>query len=240
MLLNIEDPLRTHKQEMSMTPKTKLSILALAAVTVTTTLSAGGSASANNVHPAPGHEPVLGARPGPGAPPNGYHAPTGVLHPFPEPVIPVGHPNPFPVGHGPVVPPQGGPGNGGSVVSCHPKTGCSVTPGSGDRDHDPGYGGNHGGYYRDRGYFWGYRPEVVVGGVPGPIAVPAPAQAGPVQAVPGQAQAAPAHWSVPVAQMGEGRCTCLTKQNLPDGSVLFQDTCTRESAMAAPQAAGTP
>ena len=226
-----------------MTPKTKLSILALAAATVTTTLTTGGSASANFMHPFPGHGPVVGARPEPGVPPNGYHIPTGVLRPLPEPVIPVGHPNPFPVGHGPVVPPQGAPGNGGSVVSCHPKTGCSVTPGSGDRDHDPGYGGHHGGYggyYRDRGYFWGYRPEIVVGGVPSPVAVPAPAQAGPVQAVSGQAPAAPARWSVPVAPMGEGRCTCLTKQNLPDGSVLFQDTCTRESAMVAPQAAGTP
>jgi hypothetical protein len=130
------------------------------------------------------------------------------------------------------------------VVSCHPKTGCSVTPGSGDRDHDPGYGGNHGGYggyYRDRGYYWGYRPEIIVDGVPGTVAVPVPVQGGPtvVQGTPVQVQAAPARVSVP-AQMAAGPCNCLTKQNLPDGGVLFQDICTRESAMAAPQAAGTP
>jgi len=29
-------------------------------------------------------------------------------------------------------------------------------------------------------------------------------------------------------------CTCLTKQYLQDGSVLFKDTCTREEAMATP------
>jgi hypothetical protein len=32
-------------------------------------------------------------------------------------------------------------------------------------------------------------------------------------------------------------CNCLTKQSLPDGSVLFQDICTKESAIAPPKAA---
>jgi hypothetical protein len=30
-------------------------------------------------------------------------------------------------------------------------------------------------------------------------------------------------------------CTCLTKQYLPDGSVLFSDVCTKEEAMATPE-----
>jgi hypothetical protein len=43
---------------------------------------------------------------------------------------------------------------------------------------------------------------------------------------------------------GSGPCTCLTKQYLADGSVLFRDVCTKETAMATPdqlraQAQGT-
>jgi len=29
-------------------------------------------------------------------------------------------------------------------------------------------------------------------------------------------------------------CNCLTKQYLPDGSILFADVCTKEEAMATP------
>ena len=39
-------------------------------------------------------------------------------------------------------------------------------------------------------------------------------------------------------QVAEAPCNCLTKQNLPDGSVLFQDICTKESAIAPPQSVG--
>jgi hypothetical protein len=44
------------------------------------------------------------------------------------------------------------------------------------------------------------------------------------------------YWVTPVvATEGvtlTGRCTCLTKQYLPDGSVLFKDLCTQEQALA--------
>ena len=53
------------------------------------------------------------------------------------------------------------------------------------------------------------------------------------------------YYSVPVA-VGAGAvyaatprapaatCTCLTKEYLPDGSLLFKDVCTNEAAMSAP------
>jgi hypothetical protein len=51
-------------------------------------------------------------------------------------------------------------------------------------------------------------------------------------------QAVPARVPAPAAQVVQAPCNCLTKQNLPDGSVLFQDICTKESAIAAPPAVG--
>ncbi|HLH98967.1 MAG TPA: hypothetical protein VKW08_27980 [Xanthobacteraceae bacterium] len=140
-------------------------------------------------------------------------------------------------GHGPVVLPKGnsgrssgivvscGPGTGCTkmgdqkppvVVSCHPGTGCTTTPvtGGGDRD------GDHDRQDHDHG-----RPEIVIEGAPGPLVVPAP-----VEVLPGRA---------PVAdpKVVQAPCNCLTKQILADGSVLFQDICTKESAIAVPQTA---
>jgi hypothetical protein len=40
--------------------------------------------------------------------------------------------------------------------------------------------------------------------------------------------------SAPVVQRTESTCSCLTKQYLADGSVLFKDVCTKEEAMATP------
>jgi hypothetical protein len=40
--------------------------------------------------------------------------------------------------------------------------------------------------------------------------------------------------SAPVASVATGPCNCLTKQYLQDGSVLFKDVCTKESALATP------
>jgi hypothetical protein len=102
-------------------------------------------------------------------------------------------------------------------------------PTGGDHDHDhdhdhDGWGRWHGGY--------GYgAPPVIVEAPPAiveapPVRVSAPA---PVRA------AAPQ----PQAQLQGEPCNCLTKQSLPDGSVLFQDICTKESALApAPQPVG--
>jgi hypothetical protein len=141
-------------------------------------------------------------------------------------------------GHGPVTSIDGKPvgwqagggnshgnsGSSGGLVSCHPVTGCTVTSGNGDHDHDPGYGHDH--YHHDRWYGWRDRPEIVVEGVPGAAAVSAPVQA------------VSAGVSVPAAQAAPAPCNCLTKQNLPNGSVLFQDICTKESAIAAAQTVG--
>jgi hypothetical protein len=198
------------KQETNMTTtKTRLSALALAAATFTTiALAAGGGASAKILRPFPGHGPVTSID---GKPVGGLAGSEAPPHQFP------------PAGF------HGNSGSSGGLVSCHPVTGCTVTSSNGDHDHDPWYGHDHGGYYgryyHDRWYGWRDRPEIVVEGVPGAVAVPAPVQA--VSAgvsVPAQAAAAP--------------CNCLTKQNLPDGSVLFQDICTKESAIAAPQTVG--
>jgi hypothetical protein len=103
-------------------------------------------------------------------------------------------------------------------------------PTNGDHDHDhdhdhDGWGRWHGGY--------GYgAPPVIVEAPPAiieapPVRVSAPA--------PARAVAAPQ----PQAQLQGSPCNCLTKQSLPDGSVLFQDICTKESALApAPQPVG--
>ena len=44
------------------------------------------------------------------------------------------------------------------------------------------------------------------------------------------------YWVAPVVATGyvatTGRCTCLTKDYLQDGSVIFRDVCTKEEAMA--------
>jgi hypothetical protein len=43
------------------------------------------------------------------------------------------------------------------------------------------------------------------------------------------------YWVEPVVATGyvaPGRCTCLTKDYLQDGSVVFRDVCTKEEAMA--------
>jgi hypothetical protein len=53
-----------------------------------------------------------------------------------------------------------------------------------------------------------------------------------------------AHVSAPVASAPTAPCNCLTKSYLQDGSLLFKDICTKESALATPddlraQAQGT-
>jgi hypothetical protein len=76
-------------------------------------------------------------------------------------------------------------------------------------------------------------PEIVVEGIPEATAAPAPSA--PVR-ISAPAQSAPVRVSAPGPQAEP--CNCLTKQSLPDGSVLFQDICTKESAIATPQAVG--
>jgi hypothetical protein len=44
----------------------------------------------------------------------------------------------------------------------------------------------------------------------------------------------PTRMSTPVTTVPTAPCTCLTKNYLADGSVLFKDVCTREAAMATP------
>jgi hypothetical protein len=44
----------------------------------------------------------------------------------------------------------------------------------------------------------------------------------------------PMHVSAPVTTAPTAPCTCLTKNYLADGSVLFKDVCTKEAAMATP------
>ncbi len=208
-----------------MTIKTRLNSLALAAAVFTSTaLLTGGSASADIKHL--GQGAVLGIT----VPPGLGHGPVVP----PKPPIQGGSGGSVvscqigkgctvtpPPGHGPVEPPkpptQGG--SGGSVVSCQIGRGCTVTPPPGDDDDHH----HHDRYGHDHGYGWGYQPEIVV------APVPAPAVAAPVEAAPAQA---------PVPQVAQAPCNCLTKQTLPDGSVLFQDICTKQSAIAAPQTVG--
>jgi hypothetical protein len=52
-------------------------------------------------------------------------------------------------------------------------------------------------------------------------------------AQPGRSPATPAEAA---PQVSPGPCSRLTKQTLADGSVLFADICTQQSAIAPPQA----
>jgi hypothetical protein len=45
--------------------------------------------------------------------------------------------------------------------------------------------------------------------------------------------------TAPVATQPSAPCTCLTKSYLQDGSVLFQDVCTKEAAVSGPATAPT-
>jgi hypothetical protein len=97
-----------------------------------------------------------------------------------------------------------------------------VWPGHGN---NWGHGWNHG-YGWNRSYGWRDRPEIYVEGRPEATAVSAPVQSAPVYAPAAAPQAA------------AEPCNCLTKQSLPDGSVQFQDICTKESAIASPMTVG--
>ena len=89
----------------------------------------------------------------------------------------------------------------------------------------------HWGHGHDWGhwYGWHHRPEFYgIGGRVEGIAMRGP----------GPASSAPVRASAPAPQSAASPCNCLTEQQLPDGSVLFQNTCTKESAIAPPQQVG--
>ncbi|HEY1545856.1 MAG TPA: hypothetical protein VGG01_25925 [Xanthobacteraceae bacterium] len=113
-------------------------------------------------------------------------------------------------GHGPVVLHHFGP------ISC---LACNLP-----RPHRPYPIWGRGDHWRYWGHRYGWH-SVIYGGSPtGPVAV-APAVA--TMPAPAAARQAPT-----------GSCNCLTKQELPNGAVLFADICTQQSAIAAPQAMG--
>jgi len=113
-------------------------------------------------------------------------------------------------GHGPVV--LGNPfGHGITCLACNLPRPYRPFPVWGHGPRWPIFGQHWGHRW---GYGYGWRP-VIYGGAPVASVAPAPA------AMPAAApQAASA---------------CLTKQNLPNGAVLFQDVCTHQSAIAPPQ-----
>jgi hypothetical protein len=128
------------------------------------------------------------------------------------------------LGHGPVITKvYGSPGHGISCLACNlPRP----NPGHG-LGGQGGYWGGHGlgGYFGGHRY-WGHRfweRPVIIGGA----AVAAPMVAAAASA-PAPAEAA--------HQASPGSGNCLTKQTLADGSVLFADICTQQSAIAPPQA----
>jgi hypothetical protein len=235
-----------------MTTKTNLSVLALAAAAFTTTLLANGSASANfsqtfRAHEQASSQAIAGAE-------QGDHrvGATEPAHIFLPPWLKVRG------GNGGAVPHKGEGGSGGEVVSCRIGTGCTVTGGDRDRDHDRDHDHDYDrdhhdydhdrddyyhwhrwdrwyGWYYNRWYGWRDRPEIVVEGAPGVVAVPTPVAA---QSAPAPVRATAARAPLPAApQAAQGPCNCLTKQSMPDGSVVFQDICTKESAVAPPKAA---
>jgi hypothetical protein len=120
--------------------------------------------------------------------------------------------------------------HGITCLACNLPHPTPVQPPAGGHGDNWGNGWNHG-YGRNRGYGWRDRPEIYVEGQPQAIAVSAPVQSAPANASAAAPQAA-------ALQQAAEPCNCLTKQSLPDGSVLFQDICTKESAIAAPMTVG--
>jgi len=122
-------------------------------------------------------------------------------------------------GHGPVLGFGNHFGHGITCLACNLPRPSRPFPVWGHGPRWPVFGhGNWGHWYR-------WHP-VVYGGVPvAPVEV-APAA---VAAIPGPAVA---------PQAPTGTCNCLTKQQLPNGAVLFQDVCTQQSAIAPPQEVG--
>ena len=111
-------------------------------------------------------------------------------------------------GHGPVV----NQNNHFGPISCFA---CNLP-----RPHRPGYGyGPRWPRYGYWGHWYRWHPVYLGGGVP--------VAAAPAAAMPGPAAAAP--------QAPTGNCNCLTKQDLPNGGVLFADICTQQSAITPPQ-----
>jgi hypothetical protein len=115
-------------------------------------------------------------------------------------------------GHGPVVTQQfGGPAK--IKITCFA---CNLP-----RPYRPnpvwGHGWGHG-YWGHR--YWG-QPVIVGGAAVAPVFAAAASAPAPAEAAP---------------QAPTGSCNCLTKQTLADGSVLFADICTQQSAIAPPQA----
>jgi hypothetical protein len=138
-----------------------------------------------------------------------------------------------------------GPGPGGKVISCGIGKGCTVTPPEHhgwDHDHDHDHDGWYHHHWRWDWYGWRAHPGIVVEGAPEVVTVPSGAppvsvSGSPRVSVPPRFSAVPQ----PVApQPAASPCNCLTKQNLPDGSVVFQDICTKETAFGPPpQALGS-
>jgi hypothetical protein len=238
-------PPSTEIRRKAMTNSRKtVSALALAATTVTAiTFAASSALSAVPPHNA-GRSPVItgGLNGVTGSNGSKFHPPAhpilgGTLNPGiggttqPTcPRLPICHERP-PVGG------VGGSGSGGSATGggtggqMPPKTPPVTFGGNPPRYHDPDH--DH-----DRWYRW---PPVVVVEQPGTVAVsPSVRSEGTVRL----SVAAPAANSAAVPQVTEpeavaNNCNCLTKQTLRDGSVLFADICTKESAIAPAQTVGS-
>jgi hypothetical protein len=98
----------------------------------------------------------------------------------------------------------------GVPVKQPPITGIVIHPPP-DHDHDHDWDHDHDHDWDGPHFRWWRRPPVIIEGS-------APVASTPVAAAPSS----------------PGPCTCLTKSYLQDGSVLFQDACTKESALATP------
>jgi hypothetical protein len=114
-------------------------------------------------------------------------------------------------GHGPIAPQHfGGPPTKITCFACRLPRPYRPNPIWG---HNWGHG-----YWGHR--FWD-RPVIVGGAAVAPVMATAASAPAPAEAAP---------------QVPTGSCNCLTKQTLADGSVLFADICTQQSAIAPPQA----
>jgi hypothetical protein len=101
-------------------------------------------------------------------------------------------------------------------------------PGSWGSDWRPSYGSN--GYWHRPGSYWYGSGTYTTA----PVVTYAPAPVQTYTSAPVQTTYAPPAYVAPVQPAANQSCNCLTKSYAPDGTVVFADNCSKETATAAP------
>ncbi len=195
------------------------STLLATALAITALVPLGTSAFAHPGGAAPGFHPAgMSVIPHPGAAAPGLH-PAQIALPASK-VGPFVKPNPGP-SHPPLVVARPGGDLNHSVL--HPAPNVQLPPPVTPQPHTT----------EMKGHWW--RPGGIITAID-PVAVGAPSVVAGIPSVAVHAPGTVATGTLPLTRVPSPAaaepCTCLTKQYLDDGSVLFRDICTKEAAIA--------